>query len=207
MKSYREQVSLWPAGGRHILAQFDENSLVVYQAYGPAIGRFAVEHQEFGGPFRFTRMSWIKPSFLWMMFRSGWGTKTGQEVILAIHLKRPAFDGMLRQGVDSRIGRARKESADTERAPPSVIYQWDPDHDPLGKKIERRTIQLGIRGDVLRSYARDDILVIEDISGLVARLRGDLRSGDLAGLVIPEEREYPVTDPGLATRLGLEHAF
>src|SRR5439155_2761622 len=35
--------ALAPAG-RHILTQFDDESVVVYQAYRPAIGRFAAEH-------------------------------------------------------------------------------------------------------------------------------------------------------------------
>ena len=34
-----------------------------------------------------TRMTWIKPNFLWMMYRSGWAEKKGQENILAIYLK------------------------------------------------------------------------------------------------------------------------
>ena len=72
---YAEQVKVWPRDGRHILAQYDDKIVVVYQAYNPAIGRYAVEHGRFGGDFSFARMSWVKPNFLWMMFRNGWGTK------------------------------------------------------------------------------------------------------------------------------------
>nr|WP_240038802.1 MULTISPECIES: DUF4291 family protein [Okeania] len=39
-------------------------------------------------------MSWIKTNFLWMMYRSAWGSKTGQEIILAVTIKRTAFDGI-----------------------------------------------------------------------------------------------------------------
>lgn len=35
----------WPKEGRHILAQYDEDSIVVYQAYCPEIAKYAVEHQ------------------------------------------------------------------------------------------------------------------------------------------------------------------
>lgn len=35
----------WPREGRHILAQYDEDSVVVYQAYCPEIADYAVEHQ------------------------------------------------------------------------------------------------------------------------------------------------------------------
>jgi hypothetical protein len=75
---YREQAGRWPRAGRHILAQYDDERVVVYQAYRPAIGRFAVAHGFFGGEFSSSRMSWIKPNFLWMMYRSGWGAKEGQ---------------------------------------------------------------------------------------------------------------------------------
>src|SRR5205085_10398421 len=91
---YLEQQQRWPASGRHILAQFDDESVVVYQAYRPEIGHFAAQHGYFGGAFSLGRMSWIKPNFLWMMFRSGWGTKEGQEVTLAVWLRRPAFDAI-----------------------------------------------------------------------------------------------------------------
>ena len=60
---YNDQVTHWPQEGRHIMAQFDDESIVVYQAYRPAIGSFAVQHSHFGGEFSYSRMSWIKPTF------------------------------------------------------------------------------------------------------------------------------------------------
>ena len=74
---YQRQDSLWPQEGQHILAHYDDASVVVYQAYRPSIAEYAVTHQRFGGDFSFNRMSWIKPNFLWMMFRSGWAGKEG----------------------------------------------------------------------------------------------------------------------------------
>jgi hypothetical protein len=35
---YFVQAARWPATGRHILAQYDDNSIIVYQAYNPTIG-------------------------------------------------------------------------------------------------------------------------------------------------------------------------
>src|SRR3954447_61697 len=98
---YLAQDARWPRSGRHILAQFDAESVVVYQAYRPEIGHFAARHGYFGGAFSLGRMSWIKPNFLWMMYRSGWGTKEGQEVTLAVRLRRDAFDEILAQAVAS----------------------------------------------------------------------------------------------------------
>ena len=65
-----------------IRADFDRETIVVYQAYRPQIGHFAVKHGYFGGEFKLTRMSWIKPNFLWMMYRCGWAQKPGQEVVM-----------------------------------------------------------------------------------------------------------------------------
>src|SRR5271166_497945 len=93
---YDAQRARWPTSGRHILAHYDDQTVVVYQAYRPTIAEFAVTHQRFGGPaFSFARMSWVKPNFLWMMYRSGWGTKAGQEATLAVRLIRTAFNTIL----------------------------------------------------------------------------------------------------------------
>ena len=43
---YLEQRKIWPNRGRHILAQYDEKTVVVYQAFNPAIAQYAVEHQQ-----------------------------------------------------------------------------------------------------------------------------------------------------------------
>lgn len=41
-------------------------------------------------------MTWIKPSFLWMMYRCGWGAKEGQETVLSVEISREGFDWALR---------------------------------------------------------------------------------------------------------------
>lgn len=71
-------------GEREIRADFDARSIVVYQAYSPAIANAALKAQRFVPPFSTGRMTWIKPSFLWLMERSRWAQKTGQEFILAV---------------------------------------------------------------------------------------------------------------------------
>jgi hypothetical protein len=203
---YRSQTARWPPTGRHILAQYDATTVVVYQAYAPAIGRFAAEHGWFGGPFSYERMSWVKPNFLWMMYRSGWGTKRDQEVTLAVHLRRDAFDAILGEAVHSAYVSEvyESEAAWQERVARSQVrLQWDPDHEPNGAKLERRAIQLGLRGDVLRRYGRVWIVAIEDISPLVEEQRARLRAGNLDDLVTPAEEVYPVADAAVAARLGV----
>ena len=205
-ESYAAHVACWPRAGRHILAQFTDDAVVVYQAYRPAIGHFAARHKFFGGTFSLNRMSWIKPNFLWMMYRSGWGTKEGQEVTLAIWLQRTAFDDILRQAVPSSFAPAvYADEAAWKRAvaQSSVRLQWDPDHAPDGSALERRAIQLGLRGDMLTQYARAWIVDIEDISDVVAEQRPRAQLGDHGRLMAPREKVYPIGDPEIAARIGV----
>lgn len=191
---YLLQLPHWPTAGRHILAHHDDASLIVYQAYRPAIADFAVKHQCFGGEFSYNRMSWIKPNFLWMMFRAGWATKEGQERILAVRLQRAFFDEVLRDAVPSSFDPARHASHDdwkTAVEHSDVRLQWDPDHDPLGRPLERRAVQLGLRGRALRRYGEEALLGIDDITPFVIAQRAHLRDG-FAGLVMPRERVYPM---------------
>ena len=73
----------------------------------------------------------------------------------------------------------------------SVRLQWDPDHDPTGAKVERRAIQLGLRGDSARRFAREWVLGIEDVTELVAREREHATPSRYAELVTPREDVYP----------------
>lgn len=169
-----EQRVQWPKCGRHILAQYDDDTIFVYQAYRPEIGNFAVKNGYFGGEFSYSRMSWIKPNFLWMMYRSNWGQSQGQEVVLAIRLRRPFFDSLLEQAVPSSFVPELCESHDAWKAAVArsdVRLQWDPDHDPSGGKCERRAIQLGLRGKTLEAYGKEEIVEIIDMSDFVARQR------------------------------------
>jgi hypothetical protein len=203
---YLDQKDRWPQSGRVILAQYDEDSIVVYQAYRPSIGNFATQHGYFGGDFSLTRMTWIKPNFLWMMYRSGWGTKEGQEVTLAIRLQRSAFDAILVQAVHSKYipeiyenQKAWNHAVKTS----NVRLQWDPDHNPSGGKLERRAIQLGVQGQVALKYSREWIVSIEDISEFVSEQRQHVVSKNYDELLIPSECVYEVSDPEAIKRLQL----
>ena len=205
---YYVQLSRWPETGRVILANFDDQSVVVYQAYRPEIGDFAATHGYFGGDFKLSRMSWIKPNFLWMMYRCGWATKQGQEVVLAIRIPRTAFDEILSQAVYSSYKPELYASRDAWKnavASSDVRLQWDPDHNPDGSTTERRAIQLGLRGDVLKKYSRDWIVEIEDVSDFVREQRGNSASSRYDQLKTPLEQVYPVSDKATIENLRLDH--
>ncbi|KQV85939.1 hypothetical protein ASC87_29650 [Rhizobacter sp. Root1221] len=143
---FNEQRALWPAQGEHVLAHYDVDSIVVYQAFRESTGRYAIEHQRFGEPdYSLDRMSWIKPNFLWMMYRSGWGTKPGQEVTLGLRIRRSFFDQLLARAVASSFDPACGPSKTEWKAAvlsSEVRLQWDPDHLPDGSRCERRAAQL-----------------------------------------------------------------
>ncbi|AMV17967.1 DUF4291 domain-containing protein [Planctomyces sp. SH-PL14] len=205
-ESYQEQTQIWPADGRHILAQFDDESIVLYQAYTPAIGHFAAANGVLGGPFRYTRMSWVKPNFLWMMFRSGWGTKPNQEVTLSLRVRRTFFDALLGEAVPSTWNHdlhPSREAWSQEVERSDVRLQWDPDHHPSGAKLERRAIQLGLRGLTLEAFGQRELLEVQDISEFVAEQRHALASRGVTALQTPRERVYRPADPAIAARIRL----
>jgi len=205
-ENYLAQHARWPTSRRHRLAQYDDETIIVYQAYRPSIGNFAAENQHFGGEWSLNRMSWIKPNFLWMMYRCGWGQKSGQEVVLAIRLARRGFDQILAQAVHSSFdptvyashGEWKQRVANSD-----VRLQWDPDHDPKGQKVPRRAIQLGLRGAALQSFAQQWCISIEDVSAFVRAEHQHVVSNRVKELQMPLERVYPVNDREVAEHLGL----
>ena len=195
VRAHVEQRREWPTEGECILAHHDDDSLVVYQAYRPEIGEWAIRHGRLGGPaFSFNRMSWIKPNFLWMMYRSGWGTKAGQEITLGLRIPRRFFNGLLEQAVGSSFSASGLQGRDEGRErwqqaleSSDVRLQWDPDHAPDGSRLQRRAVQLGLRGDALSAFARTEILEVIDMSAFVAAQRPHALTNDDPRLMTPVE--------------------
>lgn len=205
---YIEQRERWPSAGRHILAHHDEDTIIVYQAYSREIGRFAATNGCFGGGFGYGRMSWVKPNFLWMMYRSEWGLAPNQEVVLAIRLRRAFFDSLLAAAVASSFtasGYSDEEAWSEALRTSDVRLQWDPDHLPSGERCVRRALQLGLRGATLRAYGRKEALEIVDVSEFVAEQRANARGG-ATQLLTPVERVYVPADPIVSARIGIDLA-
>jgi hypothetical protein len=206
-EKYPVSQSRLPSAGRYIIAHQTTDEIVVYQAYKPSIARYAVAHQVLGGnDFSFSRMSWIKPNFLWMMFRCGWAKKENQERVLALWINKPDFEKILLNAVQSSFKETQhvdyahwKESLHTS----DVRLQWDPDHDPYGNKLARKAIQVGLRGKSLEHFVHHQINCIEDITDFVHDQKEYVKNNTLDQLCIPVEEVWHVQNEILTKRIDL----
>jgi hypothetical protein len=188
---YIKQEEKLPKKGQHIIGQINDGQIVVYQAFNPKISQYAVQNQKFGGShYSFERMSWIKPNFLWMMYRAGWASREHQQSILAILLPLERFKEIFYSAVHSSFQKniyQTEEDWKQKLQRSTVRLQWDPDHDPKGNKLERRAVQLGLRGDTLQKFATEWITEIEDITDFVKEEHQKVLANELDKLVVPFE--------------------
>ncbi|CAG8746869.1 8427_t:CDS:2 [Acaulospora morrowiae] len=190
---YNSQTQRWPSSGKHILAQFNDNSIVIYQAFNNSIADYAVKNQKFGGD-----------DYSW----SGWATKKNQERILAIRLSLQGFLTILSECVPSTF----KASSYTDEKSwkdalkdSNIRLQWDPDHNLSGGRLPRRAIQLGISGeDLVRRYSNEWILSIEDITEFVKEQYDFVKEGKFEMVWTPKERIFEITDERIRNNLGMD---
>ncbi|MFK7936658.1 MAG: DUF4291 domain-containing protein [Saprospiraceae bacterium] len=193
LEKYLNQQAKLPEAGQFIIANYDAKTITVYQAFNHQIADYAVAQQKFGGNhYSFHRMTWIKPNFMWMMYRAGWATKQNQERILALKITQTGFNQLLDKAVLSSFKPDRYESRSQWKdklAQSEVRLQWDPDHNPLGKKLNRKAIQIGIKGETLQQFNDEWITEITDITYFVEEQR-IYASGNFENLVVPLERVF-----------------
>ncbi|KAH9231708.1 hypothetical protein K456DRAFT_1751505 [Colletotrichum gloeosporioides 23] len=156
---------------RQIRAHYDDETITVYQAYSSSIATAAIEAQRLDASpsFKLTRMTWIKPSWTWMLNRAGYSYKDpGQERILALKMPREYFIGLLRKGT-------------------------------LSHALPYRSIQVGIPVGICKSWIKDGIVGIEDVPGRARELKRVLDNDpaisdrELAELgLMPSEQEFVV---------------
>lgn len=144
-------------------------------------------------------MTWIKPSFLWMMYRCGWGMKSDQEIVLAVEISRSGFEWALRHACLSsyksglhpdRMSWQRQ----LKRSPARV--QWDPERDLYLRPLPYRSLQLGLCGEAVGRYADEWTVAISDVTALAHEIHALVSDGDLDSAVrlLPQERPYPAAD-------------
>ncbi|MFJ9019347.1 DUF4291 domain-containing protein [Streptomyces sp. NPDC102259] len=186
-----------------IRALHTASTITVYQAYAPEIGVPAVRDGRFPPTWLRDRMTWIKPSFLWMMYRSHWGTSAGQETVLAVEITRDGFEWALRHACLSSYVRGLHPDRDTwqrelKRAPARV--QWDPERDLNLRPLPHRALQLGLSGEASSRYADEWTVSISDVTPLANEIHALVRDGELdaATRLLPQEQGYPAREELLA---------
>lgn len=178
-----------------IRAQHTDSTITVYQAYRPEIGLPAAANGRFPATWKRDRMTWIKPSFLWMMYRCGWGTKEGQETVLAVEITREGFEWALAHSCLSHYDpRVHPDQAawKTQLRHASARVQWDPERDLHLRPLPHRALQLGLSGEAAHRYADDWIVSITDVTPPAHAIHTHVRTGDLdtARSLLPLEPAY-----------------
>jgi hypothetical protein len=206
LELYTLQQERLPKKGKSIIGNFTENSIIVYQAFNNQISNYAIDNQNFGGDYySFSRMTWIKPGFMWMMYRSGWASKKDQERILTIELKMEGFLEILRNATHSSFQPDifnTKEDWQQQLKTHKVRLQWDPDHNPKGAKLERKAMQLGLKDKILEQFNNEWIINIEDITEFVKKQYQNVLYS-IEKLEVPVENVLDLNDTRLERQLGV----
>lgn len=191
---------------RQIRAVFNNRTITLYQAYAPAIAEPALKAGRFVAPFKLTRMTWVKPSFLWMAYRSGWATKLNQERVLAVEITRDGFEWALARACLSHFdpdthGNHHQWKAALSANP--VRIQWDPERDIHFNPLAHRSIQIGLSGRAIERYVNEWIVSLTDITEQFRSIQELVTEGQIehAHTLLPPESEYPITAT-IATRIG-----
>lgn len=141
---------------RILLGEIDEEGIWFYQAFSRSIAEYALVHGFLGGEFKLSRMSWIKSSLGWMLYRSNYASLPGQERILKIKIGHQSFREILRQAIpssfDHRLFNTFEQWSNALRRS-EVRYQWDPDRDLTLQRLPSRALQIGLRGETLAHYS------------------------------------------------------
>jgi hypothetical protein len=192
-----------PIPYHQIRALHDSETITVYQAYSEPIALAAVTHQKLNASpdFKMGRMTWIKPSWCWMMYRSGYSFKDSrQSHILALKMRHADFERLLREAVV-----CHGQTLSAEERGRNVRVQWDPERGPRLEVRGWRSIQIGISGETARWWVSEGIVGIEDVTerarDLKSVLDGARERGENVGVeelvergLVPREREFVVSE-------------
>ncbi|MET8540445.1 DUF4291 domain-containing protein [Kitasatospora sp. NPDC004799] len=170
---------------REIRADHDDRTITFYQAYPPAVADAALAAGRFTAPFSFHRMTWIKPSFRWLMHRSNWAQKPGQTRVLAVR--------MTREGWEEALTRAVPTTAHPDEVAAAAVHvQWDPERSLRGAALNHYSIQVGIGRSLIRTFAEEWVVGLTDLTPRVQRIAALVRGGQTAKAqrLLPPERPY-----------------
>lgn len=192
-----------PGFHSRFMAEWDADGVFFYQAFNDAIADYAIEHQRFGGEaFNPTRMTWIKPSFGWVLYRSGYGKKPNQTRVLKIKLGHDAVAEILNRSAVVHSS-PHGESLPAQTAAGRIgRIQWDPARDLFsGEKgeprrmLRSRAIQIGMSGRLSEFYVENTVS-IADVTALAHRV-GQAHASRKGAGIADIESELPVETPYL----------
>lgn len=194
---------------RQIRAHHTSTTITVYQAYNAEIADAAVQQQKLNASPKFstTRMTWIKPSWAWMLYRSGYSYKdAGQERILALTLTHTAFLSLLGNSQLSHHSKDKVETSGDKKT--TVRVQWDPERTMRLERLPHRSIQIGVPGAMVGELM-EGIVKIEDVTERARALKEALDMADqidneelIARSLMLEESVFDV-DESLEELLGM----
>ena len=205
--------------------------VVVYQAYNAAIAHAAARADSFLAPlqqglWRANRMTWVKPSAVWMGYRCGWGLfkDANQSHVLALHIPEDKFFALLSLARLSDCGSGAAAQSD-------VVVQWDPERLFAPGAAERtgaagcnsaqppnkhaytqmdqdvRSIQIGLRNSAVEMLLDPAVVVqINDVTERFHACGRALADGDLnAAKDALNVNEVPLlVVPSIRARLGMD---
>ncbi|WP_245931782.1 DUF4291 domain-containing protein [Actinokineospora auranticolor] len=191
---------------REVRAFHDSERIRVYQAYPAPIADAALAAGTFVPPFKRERMTWIKPSFLWMAYRCGYARKVDQERVLAVDISPVGFHWALGHAALSHFRAGFHADHDewqagVERSP--VRIQWDPERNLAHGPLAHRSIQIGLSAEAVRRYVDEWIVGLTDVTATMRAVGEHAAAGRVAEAtaLLPEERPYPLPED-LASRVN-----
>jgi hypothetical protein len=181
----------WDVPPHTLLATWDAESVVVWQAHGHRVADAVLARGSFDVPeWRTDRTSRFRVSLPSLLWRCSWGTRPGRERILAVRLSRSGFDEVLRRAVPADDDRAVYPTEASWRLAmryATATVSWHPDRSLEGEPTAWDTARFGLRDSQLGAFAREWVRGVEDVSDWVAAQRPP--EG------VPREGQWPVVSP------------
>lgn len=181
---------------RQIFANYNDDCIRLYQIFSKEISSSLMATFKFGKAFNYNRVTWVKPSFLWTMQRSKFLSTKGEASVLAINIKRDCFERLLENShianpVLGAYFNSEKEFSKESREQPNTV-QWDPDKNIIGKRLNRRALQLGLHPKSHQIF-EENIVAVADVTPLVKKIQGKLQDKKDCEYLLPLEFPYPTT--------------
>lgn len=148
----------------------ENGAYVVFQAFSPRY----INGDKFSDLINVHRMSWLKTSLLWTLWRSDWGKKSEQERIIEVSIQPEYLQGLEDRMVSTKFPHTPENE---------VLVQIDPDRAIIGRFWSsginywvnaNSTRHFGIRGQTLAHYLN------EIVPGNLHDITDTIRSVELA---------------------------